>query len=34
MDKIDAEWFDIWFCIQPSGPATWDDWIDLGARED
>jgi hypothetical protein len=33
MDKIDAEWFDIWFCIQPNGPATWDDWIDLGPCE-
>jgi hypothetical protein len=29
MDDIDAEWSDICYAIY-SGPAVWDDWIELG----
>jgi hypothetical protein len=33
MDKIDAEWLDICHAVY-SGPASWQDWIDLGVPEE
>jgi len=32
MDKLDAEWLDIWFACE-RGPATWEEWIRLGPDE-
>jgi len=32
VDEIDAEWFDICYAIDP-GPATWQQWIDMGRPE-
>ena len=29
---IDAEWSDICYAIDP-GPATWQDWIEMGRPE-